>query len=360
MIGIYIHIPFCKSKCPYCDFYSIKGDDKLKDKYVRAILKELKERKKDKADTLYIGGGTPSILKGEQLKKIVDTAKKHYELKNSEITIEANPNDLTKEKIKELKEAGINRLSIGMQSANEDELKFLKRAHTKEVVKKSIINAKEEGIKNISVDLMIGLKSQTIDKLKKSIEFIEELDVNHLSTYILKIEKGTYFYKNTPKLPNDDEVSKLYIETVKRLEDIGFKQYEISNFAKPGYKSKHNLKYWMQQSYIGCGVSAHSFVDNKRFYHGDKIKEYIKHTKNYIEGIENGGDKEEWLMLRLRLNNGITLKELKDKEFNVDKMANKINYLKKLGCIKEDKEKIKLTTNGMLIQNSIIVELLKI
>lgn len=359
MKGVYVHIPFCAQKCPYCDFYSIKGNAQIRRSYFDALIKEIKERKCAMSDTLYIGGGTPSLADVKTVKAVIDTVRKECGLaKDAEITLEANPSDLDKDKAAGLKDAGVNRISLGVESALSDELRFLGRNHRRKDVETAVRNLKDAGIKNISVDLMFGLCGQTVADLYRSIEFVKELGVLHLSAYILKIEKGTQFFKTRPNLPNDDQIAKLYLSAVKRLEQIGFKQYEISNFAKEGFESAHNLKYWRQEQYMGYGVSAHSFEGNKRYAHSRNILEYIKKGKDDLKETDGGGDSEEWLILRTRLNRGVSANELKERGFDVKTIFKKAELLKKRGLVKENKGRICLTPEGMLLQNSVVLYLL--
>lgn len=256
-LGLYLHIPFCDGKCPYCDFYSIKNDKKTIDEYVANLNKKILSYK-DKnfiADTVYFGGGTPSLLGTERIISILNTVKQGFGDVSSETTLEVNPDSASLLDFEMLKFYGVNRISVGLQSANENELRSLGRKHTALDAAKTVDEVRKSGIKNISLDLMIGISGQTLNSLENSINFCANLDVSHISAYILKIEEGTAYYKNKNNLilPDEDTVCDFYEYMVKKLSSCGFNQYEISNFAKAGQESKHNLKYWNCEEYLGIG-----------------------------------------------------------------------------------------------------------
>ena len=266
--GLYIHIPFCKNKCPYCDFYSVKYCEGEAAEYCSRVISQMKDFDGE-FDTVYFGGGTPSVIPEELIGKLLSEAKKHFTIDpNSEITIECNPSKDLKESFKLYKSYGINRVSLGMQSAVDKERFALGRSAGKAQVEKAVFDAKNAGIENISLDLMLGTPKQTIDSLDETFDFIDKMNVKHISAYMLKIEEGTKFFEmqNRLELPSDDEVSQMYLKTVETLAQLGFAQYEISNFAKDGFESRHNLKYWLLDDYLGLGKSAHSFWQGKRFY----------------------------------------------------------------------------------------------
>ncbi len=339
--GLYIHIPFCKNKCPYCDFYSKKYCESEAREYCSRVISQM-NCFEGEYDTVYFGGGTPSIIPEERIGEILSEAKKHYEIdENSEITIECNPSKDLKESFKLYKSYGINRVSLGMQSAVDKERFALGRSAGKTQVEKAVSDAKNSGIENISLDLMLGTPKQTLDSLDETFDFIDKMNVKHISAYMLKIEEGTKFFEmqNRLELPGEETVSEMYLKTVETLAQLGFKQYEISNFAKDGYESKHNLKYWELDNYLGLGASAHSFWMGKRFY-TDKDFNII------FDG--EGGSREERIMLGLRLSKGIK-KELITKDYQPFIL---MGYVEDLG------ENIALTPQGMLVSNTIINELL--
>lgn len=339
--GLYFHIPFCHSKCPYCDFYSVKYEKALAEKYTDRLCEEIK--KYDGGfNTIYFGGGTPSIMEPELIGKIIENAKAQFDIgKNAEITVECNPSKNLERDFEEYAKYGVNRISLGMQSARNEERFALGRIAGQNQVAKAVNDAKKAGITNISLDVMLGIPKQTIDSLDETFEFIDKMKVTHISAYMLKIEEGTKFFeiKNRLTLPDDDSVCEMYLKTIDRLNELGFNQYEISNFSKVGYESRHNLKYWTLDEYLGIGASAHSFWRGKRFY-------YDKNFNIIQDGI--GGTEEEKIMLGLRLNRGIEKSSVK-KDFS--------NFVK-MGLIKEENDKISLTPQGMLVSNSIISQLI--
>lgn len=366
-LGIYIHIPFCASKCPYCDFYSavpkVVGKDMIKE-YTEGLIKRVKEfsllyKEKYIVDTIYFGGGTPSVLGENNLCAILSAVKEHFNVtEDAEITVEVNPERARLEFFEVLHKGGFNRISMGLQSANPDELKLLGRRHSLKDVENAVKYAKDSGIDNISLDLMIGLPGGTKDKLLNSIMFCDGLGVNHISSYILKIEEGTFFYRKGIEPMDDDEVSEQYLFVSEKLDELGYKHYEISNYTKDGYKSKHNLKYWNCEEYLGIGPSAHSFIDGKRFY-------FPRDTEGFINGNEyiydgEGGDIEEKIMLKLRLSEGLSKSDLFSYEGHEEIWKNLYKRAEKLpkNLININEDNIALTEEGFLISNSVIVYLL--
>ncbi|HAN43965.1 MAG TPA: coproporphyrinogen III oxidase, partial [Ruminococcaceae bacterium] len=255
-IGLYIHIPFCLSKCPYCDFYSVKTDGGSIKKYTAAVVNAIKSRPLGglSVDTVYFGGGTPSVIGAENLAEILQAARDSFLVEqNAEITLEANPGTVDLSFFSELKKAGFNRLSMGLQSANDGQLKLLGRRHNADEAKAAVLSAQKAGFDNISLDIMLGIPQQTEKIVEKSIDFCASLNVSHISAYMLKIEPNTPFYKSNIAdiCPDEDMQADLYLHAVYCLETRGYKQYEISNFARDGKKSRHNLKYWHCEQYLG-------------------------------------------------------------------------------------------------------------
>lgn len=335
--GLYFHIPFCKSKCPYCDFYSVKFDESSAQQYVQEICNEIKQYQ-GIFDTVYFGGGTPSILPPELIGKILDCARAQFEFSDdAEITVECNPSKDLSEDFKKYASYGVNRISVGMQSAVDSERFALGRVAGKNEVVRTINYARQSGIENISLDLMLGTPKQTIESLDYSFDFIKSVGVPHVSAYMLKIEEGTKFFQMRDRLvlPDDDTVGEMYLKTVETLASFGIKQYEISNFAIPGFESRHNTKYWTLTPYLGIGKSAHSFWGGKRFF-------YDREWNKIDDGT--GGDKEEQIMLGLRLAKGID-KSLVDRDFA---------EFVKMGYVADLGERIALTPKGMLVSNTII------
>ena len=340
--GLYIHIPFCANKCPYCDFYSVKYEKELAESYTKQIIKEFEKYKGAEFDTVYFGGGTPSILEPQLIGSILHSARQTFKIdRNSEITIECNPSKNLEKDFKQYADYGINRISLGMQSAVKSERLALGRRAGREAVAKAIFDAKNNGITNISLDLMIGTPKQTLDGLNETFEFIKEMDVTHISAYILKIEENTPFYKlqNKLELPDEYIVSDMYLKTVDSLSAMGFNQYEVSNFAKPNFESRHNTKYWKLIPYLGIGKSAHSFWNGKRFYYDNDF--------NIIDDGA-GGSRAEQIMLGLRLSEGIKKCLIKRD------LTPYINA----GYMKENGENISFTSKGFLVSNIILSELI--
>lgn len=356
-LGLYIHIPFCAKKCAYCDFYSAFPEGTVTARYLSVLKEEiikwggLTDRP---IDTIYIGGGTPSLL-GERIGEIVKTVYVNFSVcEDVEITVEANPCSITPEFLESARESGVNRLSIGVQSGNDNELKVLGRTHTAEMAKSAVELAKREGFNNISLDLMICLPDSSIKSLKENMDFIVGLNPEHISAYMLKIEEKTLFAKKDLNLPNEEEEAEQYLYMCDFLKEKGYEHYEISNFCKNGKESRHNLKYWQCEEYIGIGPSAHSFLDGKRFFYPADLRKFISCPETVVEG--EGGDREEKLMLALRLKKGINLLEFF--EDIPKKVTEKINNFESEGLISYNHPHLHLTDKGMLLSNILITELI--
>ena len=360
--GIYIHIPFCKTKCPYCDFYSFKGDEKQKDSYLTAVLSCLNGYKQESlcVDTVYFGGGTPSVFGGKRIGRIIEYIRDNFRLDNAEITVECNPSSTDRALAEELKRSGVNRISMGMQSAVKKEREALGRPSDKEDIRRAVNLFKEVGIDNISLDIMLGVPFQTKESLDESIDFLLESDIKHISAYMLKIEEGTPFEKTEKSLslPDEDTVAELYLHTAKRLREKGFSHYEISNFALEDYESRHNLKYWHCEEYIGIGPSAHSFYKGKRFYYPREFDSFIEGVSPIPDG--DGGSEEEYIMLALRLSEGLSGEKFREsfgKNLPSD-IFKKAEKFRKAGLVISDGDRISLTAEGFLLSNAIISELI--
>ncbi len=357
-LSLYIHIPFCEQKCPYCDFYS-ECDKNEYDLYTNKLIERIvlfSRMYKRPITTVYFGGGTPSILGAHRLSSILITIKESFDLCDDvEITIEVNPCTASDLDFKNLKEVGFNRVSIGLQSSNEKELKTLGRKHTAQDARNTVFLARNAGFENISLDLMICIPHQTKSSLSESIKFCKDCDVSHISAYILKIERHTPFYENIQNLSlfDDDLQAEVYTHMVSELSKYGYQQYEISNFCKTGFEGRHNLRYWQDKEYLGIGPSAHSFVDGKRFYYGRSIKDFYD---NVIFDDGDGGDIEEYIMLALRLKEGLDLNELTNKyNYTIsDGFLLRINKLYSEGLLDKNDDVIFLTTKGFLVSNTII------
>lgn len=307
-LGLYIHVPFCDGKCPYCDFYSVRASEERMEEYTKCIIELLNSNPEQigSADTLYFGGGTPSLLGAERLCRITEAAKKQYGLENAEITAEANPEGVDADFFRGLRAGGINRLSFGLQSADDGELRRLGRKHSAAQAAKAVEDARKAGFENISLDLMLAIEGQTERSLSRSVEFCAGLGVRHVSAYLLKIEPGTAYYKDreTLELPGEDAAADLYLLACEELERHGLRQYEISNFATPGFESRHNRKYWRCEEYWGLGPAAHSFVNGRRFHYGRSIGAFLRGEGPEQDG--EGGSFEEFAMLKMRLTEGLT------------------------------------------------------
>ncbi len=363
MTGIYIHIPFCSSKCPYCDFYSFKGDEKQKDSYLKAVLSALEgyADKNTKVDTLYFGGGTPSVFGGERIGRVISYIRESFSLQeDAEITVECNPSSTDEAFVRAVKSAGVNRVSMGMQSAVDRERKILGRPSGREDIKRAVTLFKNEGIDNISLDLMLGVPYQTMESLNESIDFILSLGVRHISAYMLKIERGTPFERDeeTLSLPDEDNVADMYLHTSERLGKEGFIHYEISNFALEGFNSRHNTRYWQCEEYIGIGPSAHSYYNGKRFYYSRSFDDFLSGKEPAYDS--EGGSEEEYIMLALRLREGLNGKKFRErygKDLD-ESLFVKAKKYEKSGLLKIEGDRLSLTPEGFLLSNSIISDLL--
>lgn len=364
-LGIYIHIPFCKQKCFYCDFCSFANKNEMQEKYVETVINEIKNithKEKYTVTTIYLGGGTPSILNPDYIKNILQEIKSSFEiLDDAEITIEINPGTVNEEKLKRYKEYGINRLSIGLQSANDKILKKIGRIHDYKQFEETFFYARKCGFKNINVDLMIGLPTQAIEDVKQTLEKIIQKNPEHISVYSLIIEEGTIIEKlineNKLQLPDEETERIMYWTVVNELKENGYNQYEISNFSKKTYESKHNTNCWKQKQYIGLGTSAHSYLNKKRYSNTNNIEEYIKNiqenniSKNITIHEEQTEEStmNEYMLLGLRMIQGININEFKQK-FKIDptiKYKEILEKLQKENLIQITETSIKLTKQGI-------------
>ena len=375
-LGIYVHIPFCKSKCEYCDFYSIGGgrDKRLTDDYLQTLADHIKETgalaPDYRVDTVYFGGGTPSFFGAENLEKILDEIHRHFRLtSDAEITAEANPDSVTLSGLRRMLRAGFNRLSIGVQSDDDEMLKKLGRPHNFQQAKQAMELARKAGFANISLDLMYGLPNQTVSQWKETVLNIISLRPEHISCYGLKVEENTplWSYKDCANLPSDDAQAQMYLEAVKLLEEYGYEQYEISNFAKKGFHSRHNMKYWTGEEYLGFGPNAASDFGGRRFT-------IIRDLKRYISGIANEqavlDENEEipmrerageYIMLRLRTAQGICREEY-EKQYLLPfrPLEEELRHYADNGLAKQVGKRWRLTPSGWLLSNQIILQLLEI
>ena len=345
MKSLYVHIPFCKQKCLYCDFNSYSNKENLIEEYIIALKKEIQSYNFTDFETIYFGGGTPSIIPAKYIKEIMSMVKC-----DNEITLELNPGTIDEEKLKIYKEAGINRLSIGLQATQDSILKEIGRIHTLEEFDNAFKMARKAGFENINVDLMFGLPKQTLDDVNESLDYLIKINPEHISCYSLILHND--IFKN---LPQEEDERKMYYLIVDRLKEAGYNHYEISNFAKENKESKHNLCYWNQQEYIGVGAGASSYLDGKRYTNELNIEKYIhKITKNEqwyeIEEVQNEEDKiREYMILRLRLLEGVIFKEAYNK-FGIDiceKFKKEIKKMVEKELLDVKNQNIRLTKKGL-------------
>ncbi|HOP10016.1 MAG TPA: radical SAM family heme chaperone HemW [Oscillospiraceae bacterium] len=360
MTGLYIHVPFCRSKCHYCDFYSVRPDDGVAESYIQAVLKAAEPYRDEKIDTAYFGGGNPLLLGAHNLCRLLDELCGIFRLKtNSEITLESNPEDVSPEAAKTLFDGGFNRISIGVQSLDDEVLKKLGRRHDAKQAISAVETAYQAGFRHISADLMLSLPDATPEKDKNTAKALCQLPLDHISAYLLKVEQGTLFAGMKLNLPDEDSTADSYLAVCETLEENGFAQYEISNFAKPGGKSRHNLKYWTLEPYVGLGPAAHSFYNGRRFYYPRDLVGFLQNPqKTVFDG--DGGNAEEKIAMALRLTEGIAINELK-RLIGEKGTANLEKPMKdwiKNGLATEKDGRFSLTPKGFLVSNSIISRIL--
>ena len=360
-IGLYVHVPFCEAKCPYCDFYSLPAGPETREAYLGAVCREMERRRGVRADTLYFGGGTPSLLEPDQVARVIRTARECFAL-DGEITMEANPGTVTPQKLAGWRAAGVGRLSLGVQSAGPEELRLLGRRHTAGQAAQALRWARQAGFDNLSADLMLAVPGQTVDSLRRSIAFLVSCGVCHLSAYLLKIEPETPFAQTgmEARLPDEEETCALYLTACGELERAGLAQYEISNFARPGRESRHNLKYWRCEEYLGFGPAAHSFFGGRRFYQPRDLARYLR-----TEGARPLPEElpahpwEDEVMLRLRLREGLD-PEMLHRRYGIPPGRVRALCRRFLagGLMEERDGALALTPRGFLVSNAIIAQLL--
>ncbi len=375
--ALYIHIPFCVKKCNYCDFVSFRSSEKDIDRYLLALEKEMimYNIKKEKIRTIFIGGGTPTILSEVQLKKLFEIIARQTDLSLlEEYTIEANPGTLNQDKLKIIKEAGVNRLSIGLQAVQERNLKFMGRLHSLKDFEKTYSEARQLGFDNINIDLIFAFHGQTLDDWKETLEYVIDKNPEHISVYSLIIEEGTNFYKKYEKGEIEDFDEELYVKMYRfakeYLSDNSYEQYEISNFSKKDFQCRHNIKYWECEEYFGVGISASGYLNEKRYTNMKNFEKYIQVTNNNIlpidfqERLTKVDIFNEKIMLGLRMDKGIDfslIDNIEDEVLkkNIKKTIEKYEKKRYIEVCKDDVKKIiKLTQSGKEISNSIILDLI--
>ena len=376
MLGLYIHIPFCVTKCKYCDFNSFKIDLNEKKKYLNYLGEEMKlykeEIKNREIDSVFVGGGTPSILNENEINILFEKIKENFNIKsNAEITMECNPGTLTLNKLKAMKKSGVNRLSIGLQAVQNHHLKYIGRIHTFEEFEKNYHDAKQMGFDNINIDLMYALPNQSREDWMESLEKVVKLNPTHISAYSLILEENTELFKMYERdefnLLDENTDIEMYEYTINYLKSHGYNQYEISNYAKDNFECKHNVLYWKCEEYVGIGASASGYLNGIRY---NNICELDNYEKMILEGekpieweekLSIKDEIEESIFLGLRMNEGIQISDFKEKyNFDFEKeYKNEIEKLSKMELIEIDNNRMKLTQKGREISNSVFVEFIK-
>lgn len=362
-LGLYLHIPFCAKKCAYCDFYSLTGQEACWQPYIDALCERLRQRAAScegyVVDTVYFGGGTPSLLGGARIAAVLDTVRKHYAVQDdAEITCEANPDSMTQEFLHRIRAAGVNRLSMGIQSANDAELRRLGRIHTFAQAQDAFARARQAGFDNISVDLMYALPGQTEDSLRHSVQALLALRPEHLSCYGLTLEPDTPLGRENPELPDGDTQADWYLLLCQLIREQGMEHYEISNFARPGFRSRHNSRYWQQQEYLGFGPGAHSDFGGVRLENPRSLEQWlVGQPETEDEHIDRAA---ECLMLSLRTSDGVDavrFEQVFQRSFAPVEWV--LEPLIARGCVRREESRWSLTERGFLVSNPILVSVLE-
>ena len=376
VVGVYLHIPFCRSKCDYCDFYSMPAGDDLMDRYQKALLTQIKSMvprlKGRTVDTIYIGGGTPSYYGEKRLRELLGYLQRHLSVaKNAEITVECNPDTVDLKSVVRLRKAGVNRISLGMQSADPDQLRCVHRVHDPQQVIWAVEDIRAAKIENLSLDLIYGLPGQSMDSWRNTVRAALALHPDHLSCYGLKVEEGTPLARRVDEegdmdLPDGDSQADFYLEAVEQIQQAGFRQYEISNFARTGMESRHNLKYWMGREYAGFGPGAHSYLDGIRYA-------WPRDLAGYLEALEAGepvamAEKEtvppreqarEYLLLRMRTMRGIEEWEYRRSfGLNFEPISRRLEFFESHRWAEQSDHRWHFTPQGFLLSNTLIADLL--
>lgn len=369
-LELYVHIPFCVRKCQYCDFLSGPSDEETKDRYIEALLKEIRaaEHTEDyEIVSVFIGGGTPSALKAEAIASIMSTLQEQFFFcEDAEVTIEANPGTVDLEKLTIYRNVGINRLSLGLQSTDAEELKLLGRIHSYEEFLKSYEWAREAGFSNINIDLMFAIPGQTGEAWRQHLYQVAELNPEHISAYSLIIEEGTPFAEQNLDLPDEDTEYQMYEDTAEILERYGYRQYEISNYAKQGYMCRHNAGYWQRREYLGFGLGASSLYRGMRFSNTRRMQEYLKESRNSdqirkdVTVLSRNERIEEFMFLGLRMTEGISEKKFEE-NFDVrlmDVYGDILQKYEETGFMEHIETKWRLTRKGIHVSNHILADFL--
>ena len=352
--SLYIHIPFCSHKCLFCSFAIAVSQTHRADDYLNQLEMEAKSYQGSLLETVYVGGGTPSLLSQGQLQRLMGIIKNKFSLqRDCEITIEANPESIDENKATTIKSLGFNRISLGMQSLDDRYLKFLGRRHSAAQAQQAYALLRKVGFDNINLDLMYGFPSQTEQELEADVRAIASLGSEHLSLYTLTIEPNSRFHAQALKLDDDQKLAGHYQRVIRILKEYGFKQYEISNFSKPGFESKHNRNYWLGERYIGLGMGAHGFIGNRRYWNASKLADYLS-KEDAVEGFEDLNDQTlatEKVLFGLRMNDGIPMSLVpSDKKSAID------DFLQQGFLVKEG-SRLKVTDQGRLVLDELSVRL---
>ena len=366
-IGLYLHVPFCVQKCRYCDFCSFPAGEALRGDYVAALIREIRGAPEEKreVDSIFLGGGTPSLLSSEDFSHIFSALSPKFRIApDAEITVEMNPGTVTEQKLHCLRSLGVNRVSMGMQSAHNGELSILGRIHTYEDFLGSLALVRACGFENINVDLMYAIPSQTVESYRETLERVIALSPTHISAYSLILEEGTPFYRERESLalPTEEEEERMYLLTCELLKKAGYAHYEISNYAKEGAACRHNLRYWQGGDYLGFGLAAHSLYKGKRLAHTESLSRYLcdPHTYEIEEIRERADEAEEYIMLGLRTSQGISLGEYCAR-FGTDLLAQKrepIALFSSHGLLAIEGDRLFLTERGFFLSNTVLCELM--
>lgn len=368
--GIYVHVPFCARKCRYCDFYSLPFDSALSTRYVGALLCQLAGAGRRAAASIFFGGGTPSLLEAADVARVIDAVARRMDLAPAaEITLELNPETAAPEKLRALKAAGVNRLSVGVQSTDDAVLRAIGRRHTAAQAVDAVLAARRAGFDNISADVIIGLPGETRASFNKTLSALTSLPLSHISAYMLTLAPGTPMGSRPPEnLPDDDAQAVLYETCVDTLARQGFDQYEISNFTRPGFESRHNLLYWHCGDYYGLGPAAHSSLGSKRYSMPPDLDSYLLMYENsrpvpFAQPLAFEGDvtASDYIMLRLRTTTGLSLRELYD-TYNCgfdETRLEAIRRFERAGLMRTDGDTLRLTTAGMLVSNTVLCRLIE-
>lgn len=372
---LYLHIPFCARKCAYCDFLSFSCGTEIQKRYVDQLIEEIKTASAGFRDTsvtsVFVGGGTPSILRSEEIVRIFDVLRNTFNIEETaEISMEANPGTVTKEKLLDYRKAGINRLSFGLQSADNGELKALGRIHTYEEFLESYHMARACGFDNINVDLMSALPGQTVDSWLETLKKVAALEPEHISAYSLIIEEGTPFYelygedRGENLLPDEDSEREMYHQTKTVLKELGYERYEISNYAKPGFECRHNVGYWTNVPYLGLGLGASSYIDGCRFQNTSDLEEYLNGgagVRHEELALSEQDMQEEYFFVGLRMVRGVSLKQFEE-QFGIPADQVYPGLLERLvreGVVEQVGDMFRLTEYGMDVSNYVMAEFLQ-